>query len=385
LCGLTTESAFSRPAGTAAATPRTGTPADCPSCQICNGSVCVPSCSLSAASATLPAASQDELLSRIFAAQCTCDDHDECTINDRCDGKGGCTGDRVFAGRIALKCVVQVDTPVTVNVTSNAPERLDWAVPGAVPASGKGAPFDVTFPAPGEYTVTASCKSATSSTRVDAGFDCASIDSPTLDSMELPGTPSEKQWGVTTTTDHSAGYAGCVSGDKWCYRLKEFHEVHTFGTRLHPPAKDITGAGDSQIDATNCQRVLSELTPREDSLTQGVPTAIFVSFAPIYVVEEHERFHVDERKAEVLEPTLQDLAAFVSNSCTDCKVWSGAEAELIQQFNDEMERLWDFYLDKFNDGNEEARALMHENALLAELRQQIRARGRAEGWPSQCQ
>jgi hypothetical protein len=61
----------------------------CPLCNICDGSQCVPGCSLESSASTNLGA-----LASISAASCTgtCSDNDPCTANDRCQG-GRCQGD----------------------------------------------------------------------------------------------------------------------------------------------------------------------------------------------------------------------------------------------------------------------------------------------------
>ncbi|HBL29384.1 MAG TPA: hypothetical protein DD490_21340 [Acidobacteria bacterium] len=62
-----------------------GTSADCPACQICDGSKCVPGCAVPPASAP-PAA--DPFARAAAGASCSCSDQDPCLIGNQCSG--GC-------------------------------------------------------------------------------------------------------------------------------------------------------------------------------------------------------------------------------------------------------------------------------------------------------
>lgn len=82
----------------------TGTPHRCPQCQICDGSRCVPGCSVSGVTS---------LTGRdLGVTECGCDDEDACTVDDHC-ADGGCIGDPIEIEGLAA--------------TANGEVRLDVA------------------------------------------------------------------------------------------------------------------------------------------------------------------------------------------------------------------------------------------------------------------
>ena len=74
---------------------------DCPPCQICNGSTCVPGCSLGAG-LTAPLPFGNLATSSISAPSCGCTDNDACTTGDSCTG-GGCRGKPVSITKVVAK------------------------------------------------------------------------------------------------------------------------------------------------------------------------------------------------------------------------------------------------------------------------------------------
>jgi hypothetical protein len=360
-----------------------GTAADCPPCQICNGSTCVPGCALPANSTAAPPASADDPLRSIFAAQCTCDDMNECTINDRCDGSGGCTGDPVEVRRINGACVGVLNQAVALTADSNAPDRVQWTASGGNPASGMGGSFSVTYAAKGDKTVTAACRASSKTHRVTIDDSCAGI-TPRLNEIETNQAPDPGNTGQIRRIRHAAKYKGCVDGTKWCFRLEEFIEEHTIGiaTAAATGLTDISSANDPDVTPATCALIISDLTPPPAGTAAPPPRTTYTVQA---VTETHERFHVTDFRNRVVTPTMNQLAAFVSAAanCTDCK-----SATPDATFNAEMERLWNANRPNYFDGNHEQRAYDHANPGYAAMAQAVRQRARtapaSENWPAAC-
>ena len=157
-------------------------------------------------------ASGEDLLRAIFREACTCDDNDECTINDRCDGSGGCTGDPVEVNDINGACVGAVGQPVNLTADSNAPERVSWKAPGGNPSSGQGGAFAVTYASKGDKKIKASCKQSSKSKKVTIDVSCSTI-VPALKEPEKSKSPQATDFGtVFHGTRRKAKYKGCVDG-----------------------------------------------------------------------------------------------------------------------------------------------------------------------------
>ncbi len=359
-----------------------GTAADCPPCQICDGSTCVQACPVGGSS-TAGSPGADGGLAAIFAAQCTCDDMNDCTINDRCDGSGGCTGDPVEVRSITGACVGGVGQAINLTADSNAPARVKWQAPGGNPATGMGGSFSVTYAAKGDKTVTAACGSSSKSRQVTVDDSCAGI-TPRLNEIETNQAPDAGATGQIRRIRHDATYKGCVDGSKWCFRLEEFLEEHAIGiaTEAATGLTDISGPNDSDVTPATCALIISDLTPPPAGTAAPPPRTTYTS---LMVTEVHERFHVSDFRNRVVTPTMNQLAAFVSqaSNCTDCKT-----ATPDATFDAEMERLWTANRPSYFDGNHEMRAYDHANPQYGALAQAVRQRARtapaSENWPAAC-
>lgn len=148
-----------------------GTPHNCPPCQICNGSQCVPGCSLGALTLQPPGS---DLPLGIAAAACTCSDGDPCTVNDRCDGTG-CVGDdkeivSVTIVAPAAAKATQAISFIALVEDENCPEGersylWDFGDGGISTAASPSHSYAF----PGEYTVTVkvSCGGCAGTTKTD--------------------------------------------------------------------------------------------------------------------------------------------------------------------------------------------------------------------------
>jgi hypothetical protein len=180
---------------------------------------------------------------------------------------------------------------------------------------------------------------------------------------------------------HSADYKGCVDGGRWCFRLERFTEKHAVGTPSLGRT-DIPGATDAAVTPATCAAIIADLTPPAANAGRGPRRATYWSAS---ITLGHENFHVSDFRNRVTTPTMNDLAAFVSQAshCTDCQSAPPAA------FNMQMETLWNMHRPSYFDGNHEVRAHNHSNPMYAALIQGIRTRARnappAEGWPAACQ
>jgi hypothetical protein len=357
-----------------------GTPADCPPCMYCDGSSCVQGCLL--ASSSTAAVAMKDLESVLLAGQCTCDDHNDCTINDHCDGAGGCTGDPVEVRAINGACVAAINHALGLTADSNGPARVKWRAPSGNPSSGRGGSFSVTYSSEGSFVVTAMCAASSKTKNVSTGPDCASI-TPHFNEIEHSQPPDPANFGQVRRNRHAASYKGCVGGGMWCFRLEEFVEEHGIGFALPAGMIDISNANSPAIDAANCSAVITDLTPVVGAGPGGlVAAAPYILYVPMYIVEAHERSHVDDFRTRVSTPTMNQTDTFVrqTSNCTNCKSNPPAAT-----FDSQMETYWNQNRTSYATGyRHEVRAYTIENGLLATLIQGIRARASAQGWPAAC-
>ncbi len=307
----------------------------------------------------------------------TCDDHDECTINDRCKG-GSCKGDPVQVQAINGACVGATGQPVTLTAASNAPDKVKWQAPSGNPAMGMGGSFAVTYATEGDFVVTALCGPNSKTKQVSTGPDCASI-TAMLDEPEVPGNTGGNWGKVVPGVRKNASYKGCASS-KWCFRLEKYTEAHSFAVN-GSGAIDVTGANDPVVTPATCQAIIADFTPPPVGTAQGPPRAHYWSSA---FTTAHERFHVTDVHNRITTKVFADLQAFVNDPsrCTDCKSPVPAAT-----FDAEMNRLFQQY---FAILNADAEMLAHNQsnamyrALIAQIQQRARSAPAAESWPAAC-
>jgi hypothetical protein len=331
-----------------------GTPNNCSECYKCVGNNCVPDDGKS------------------------CDDHDDCTINDKCGG-GTCKGDAVEVRKINGACVGAVSQALSLSADSNAPDKVKWQAPSGTPSSGTGGSFSVTYSSEGSFTVTAMCKASSQTKQVSTGPACSTI-TPTLHEPEVAGGTGGNWGQVVPGTHKTAKYKGCVDSTKWCFRLEDYSEEHSFGIN-GGSAIDIGGAGSAAITPATCSLVISDFTPPPVGTPHGPPRTAYWSSA---ITTAHERFHVGDVHNRITTKVFADLKAFVSDPtrCTDCKSTAPSGT-----FDAEMNRLFQSYLNIMFP-NAEQLAHNHSNAMYSALIAQIRQRARnapaTEGWPAAC-
>lgn len=334
-----------------------GTTHACPECQRCVNNSCAP------------------------VNSGTCDDHDMCTINDRCQN-GTCRGDAVTVTAINGNCVAAVNQALSLTAASNAPAQVKWQAPSGNPSMGMGGTFSVTYSSEGDFTVTAMCAAASQTKRVSTGPTCASITPRLVETPEATGSPVSGAFGaVVPGTTKMARYKGCVGGGTWCFRLEEYKELHSFWVSGGNGRINVSGPNDAVVTPTTCATILADLTPPPVGTASGPPRASYWSQS---ITTAHERFHVGDVHNRITQRVFSDLTAFVSQAshCTTCKSTAPTST-----FDMRMNQLFTQYFNAMA-GNAEQLAHDHSNAMYRTLISGIRARARAApasaGWPATC-
>ena len=137
----------------------TGATHDCPPCTFCNGSACVPGCSLSS-----NLVSSSEAYRTVFAGagDCPCDDGDSCTVDDQCGGGGSCApGERKEILSVTPEAQGPSDPEIfigdTVQFTAEVEERhcetltYLWDLGDGTTAGGESTSH--AYDTPGTYSV----------------------------------------------------------------------------------------------------------------------------------------------------------------------------------------------------------------------------------------
>jgi cytoskeletal protein CcmA (bactofilin family) len=350
-----------------------GTPADCPLCQICDGNACVPGCSLGGTSST---AGSD--IAGIFGAACTCDDHDDCTINDHCDGHGGCTGDPVNVTGVTGQCVTNVSTAVTLTAQANDTSRVKWiSYDNGTPPDGKGATFPPKWPSLGIKKAAAYCKNTFYKTVTVLNKCSDGVSEPSV----VPETPSSIP----------PGYDGYFLGNKpkyvpqpctngpssqYCLAIVSFES--RAGYTLITGKTDVASASDPVITAANCKAVLQDLTPSAASTYGQPPTTTYWSRA---ITERHEQKHQQDWLDMVLRPTLTELKAYAASKCQGCS----PPAPFPQADLDAKEAQIVTAKVQAFDLVKEPQAFAQSNAEYQSLVAAIRQRAQSENWSTDCQ
>jgi hypothetical protein len=352
-----------------------GTPADCPLCQICDGNACVPGCALSQ-----PSTVAGNEISAIFAAKgnCTCDDHDDCTINDHCDGHGGCTGDPVTITGIQGNCAAPANTSLSFTAQSNAPSRVRWLVgPPGTPPTGQGGSFSTLWNSVGVKQVVAYC-SVTNPQRKDIiifGKCSDGVSTPTYSFVE-PAIPPGSQGYFEGLVNWKAG--SCVDGpsDQYCLNVTQYAAVAGYAV-LTPAVAPIPveTANDAIVRNDTCAGILANITPIGDGEAGRPPTQIYWSRT---ITMDHEKKHFEDWKTSVAEPTLAEFKAALAVKCQGC-VAPFPKAEVGALFNG----IYDPKARQF-DKDKERQAYDISNPEYKALANAIRARARQENWRQEC-
>jgi hypothetical protein len=251
----------------------------------------------------------------------------------------------------------------------------------AVPAQFTGAVLNATFNnTEGNAVISAACGGSTKTKNVTIAVPCASI-VPNLNVEEVAQAPDPGAFGQVHPQSHSAKYKGCADNNKWCFRLEEFKEKHGIGI-ISLGRTDITGANDPHVDPGHCAAIIADLTPPAPGTPHGPPRTTYWSSS---ITLAHEQFHVSDYRAKITQPTMNSLAAFISNAanCTECKSNTPTAT-----FDAKMESFWNTNSPTFFDGNHEVRAHNVSNpmysALIAAIRARANAAPAAQNWPAAC-
>ena len=332
----------------------TGTPHNCSDCHRCVGTACIPESGGS------------------------CDDGDPCTVNDSCL-VGTCAGQPVLVDEITGACVVGVGQPITLTAVANAPERVKWAAPaGGEPPSGQGESFTVRYDDEGSKVVVGACRANSKAKKITVGPVCEGIEAEIVET-EVPGPLPDDAFGRVEHLPPDGEYRACVDSEEWCFRLEQLRSKHTFAINLDGRT-NIENASDPAVTAETCEEIIADLTP---SIThsQGIPIPPHFEYISESILRFHERFHVQDYRARVLEQVKGDISAHVADSmnCTECQTPTPHE-----EFDTKLRSLWIERRAEYRLDNE-FEAFTASNEQYALLVSEIRKRARSEGWPTGCQ
>jgi hypothetical protein len=353
-----------------------GTPHCCAPCQICDGSTCVPGCPLP------PPANASQVaegLAAIFAGEqgCNCTDNNPCTINDRCDGRGGCIGTPVQVTAISGACAAPPDTSMAFTATSNAPPQVKWSTsPAGTPPTGQGGSFSTRWSTTGGKMVSAACgqnvlqrKSVRIFQRCSGGVTTPTVTNatPTIPGSELgyfEGSPPEYSFAPCTDS----------VGNQYCLKLTRFESSAGYAVASRPGVGLVESANDPIVTAATCGAILRNITPGGSGYDGRPSLALYWSRA---IMERHEQKHAQDWRDLVLNPTLNEFSAWLASKCQGCD--SPPSPSDVQAKFDEIygPKLQEFERVK------EGRAYDQSNAEFQALADAIKARALLMGWSCQ--
>ncbi|MGH7321344.1 MAG: hypothetical protein ACRELA_17195 [Candidatus Rokuibacteriota bacterium] len=353
--------------------PAPGTPHGCPQCQLCDGSKCVPGCSLQGLSGS------GAEMSAVVAAACPdCDDRIFCTVNDTCTPNGGCRGKQVEVDEIIGPCVAAVDAPVTFVADSNGPDRLNWAATpedAASPQRGTGGAFTTRFSRETGAVVTVGCLTTQlREKQLSVLRSCQSI-TPELINFGKETPPPFFAKGFTSPGfDPTYNALPCASSEQRCFRLEFLRIGYTTGVASHG-ATDITGAEDSDVTEETCSAIIADLTPRgpddDPPLRQYWASDI---------MQLHEAVHIGQIVNNVHPEIMVEFAAAVSDAkncsgeCPPATPPAGSFDRLLDEIRLRIARQFE------EDPETEAAAHRVSNPRYEERTRAIRERAVNEGW-----
>jgi len=373
-----------------------GTAHQCsPSCEIPDGSQCIPGCPTSPTSvdAVLPSAKisadtdSEARLRNVADTGLECEGCDEkdigmCETNPTCE-LGLCVGEPVTVSEIEGPCVAARGEVVIFRVTSNAPEKIQWTAEMADPGEGNGGSLQTVFSVVDqEVTVRAGCE-RTVEKEVLIRRPCSEIEAE-LRTPDAPAAqPSQPVFGDTQVIyrpREKLKLAKCSEDEKKCVTVEtlEIPIAIFLASEEDLGRKDISGPFDPDVTPETCAAIIADLAP--PSSTEGPPRRNYWSKD---IVEEHEKFHRMDIKERVLQPSLDNLAQNLRNSCAGC---SGQEQE--PSLEEVLEKLGAFIRESFGEyliGHEQ-RAYEATNSLYSRLIGGIKERARqgGEDWPDEC-
>jgi hypothetical protein len=339
-----------------------GSPNSCPGCLVCNGSQCVPGCSLSTALATGPSYQSSP------ASCCTPTKLCE-TTPGTCLPGGGCQGVPLQVTGIDGACVAEQGVPTTFLAQTSDPAKVEWSIPNATPDRGQGPSLSVRFASTGHYAVAACAKQ----TMIDVGTSC-----PATYQLEIVGFSSVPQqaWGWTVVQDPHADLVACVKNALACVSMVKFRQARDSVVPASITGKtNLTGAQDQKITAQNCAQVIADFTPQDPC--KGPPRTTYWMRS---VTLDHENKHLADQLQRVIQKTANDFTKFLKTStCGRC-------------FRDlpKPDSLFKKLAEIFNanrlayDTDKECVAHGVSNPEYTAVIADIHSRARQEGW-AQCQ
>lgn len=357
-----------------------GTPADCPPCQLCDGNACVQACPVSGMAAAEAARAAIFGVQEQAQSKCTCDDHDDCTINDHCDGKGGCTGDPVKVDAIHGFCGAPPSSAMTFTADSNAPARVQWATgPPGSPSTGKGASFTTQWSAKGGKRVAAGCgaKNPPKTKDIVIFEKCAGGVTSFTITPNSPAVPAGKYgWFESKGVNYS--YSSCSDrpSDQYCLKLTKFESPSGYSILASVPgAQVLESADDAIVTKDTCALILPDITPTGPG-EAGRP-GIHKYWSKVFT-EHHEQKHFQDWKDMVLTPTLNEFTAWLAAKCQGC-----TEPLPKKDIDAQFDLIYSAKTKNYDQGAED-RAHDVSNAEYQALADAIRARARKENWPEVC-
>ena len=364
----------------------TGTPHDCGTCQRCDGSQCAAdSCGVAA------------------AKSCACPENGQesaCNFNYRCEN-GVCVSDQVKVEEIETNCLAIVNQPETFTIISNKPEKVRWFAEQGSPNRGLGNPIVTTWSQPGEYRVSAFCSDSASET-VEVIESCGAVDTEIVET-EVIMPPTDGALGEVQHMDLLGEYEGCAVNDKWCPRLVKLFSTHGIGVD-ESQYTNVQSPEDQVINKDNCDEVVEAMLPKDWRLTPGSSVRDYpqgadappstaldddgnvVAYDATHLVWSHERFHVDDWRANVLEAIpaafAREIQANTFLYCGNCSLRESGRAafdRLLRDVQVDIEQVW--------LQEHEKRAFEAINPAYRQFVDGIRERGsRPENadWPFEC-
>ena len=354
-----------------------GTPHDCPPCQICNGSTCVPGCSTpgNARRGVFPAT--PDFLAGLSSLGCECPEEDPCEFDYRCDGNGGCISTPVKVTGITGPCIAAVGQSRTYTAQANKPSKAMWRSTGS-PAEGEGATFTVSFGSEGGNAVAAGCGGQETVKVVGVVKLCSSLPTAEAITTETEVDPPEGYFGIVRLKEdpETVGEA-CIESDRWCFRLTEFRQKLEFGVGSdNIDVKDPTDS--SIVNPQTCAQIILDLSPPAIGSAVGPPRSQYWSSA---ITTVHERFHVTDMIEKIVQPLMLAAEAYLAEQdCTAC-VEAFSKADQLKSFIREYAK--GLVADFERNDEDEIRAYDDSRHLYIDLINQIKAQS-TPGWPAIC-
>ncbi|HEV8578589.1 MAG TPA: DNRLRE domain-containing protein, partial [Thermoanaerobaculia bacterium] len=288
---------------------------DCPQCQRCSGSECIPDDSQT----------------------CTLD---ECKINTRCS-QGLCLGTPVEVTGISGPCAAAKGEQVTFSSTSNAPDKVKWEAYAGLPDSGTGASFTTSWVSGLRRLVTAGCSSP-QATKYIWLADVCSVAVPTLIWVQKSGTPPPctglgAGLGNTAPTGSELTPGRCADTQRLCLKIEKF-EAHYVLELNDTCVTDVPDANAPIVTETTCQAIIDDLTPPPAGSPVG---PLHEHFWVRWITEKHEQFHLTQLKELVTNDFLPALLSLLSEDrwCDDaCSAYPKTPPAGLEQ---EIAALWD--------------------------------------------